>query len=153
MEETGAVQVQQGIGITQHLLEIVNDLRKISGTVDDEKKKEKYYDMIFQQLSKDEDRLLEEQEAEVEENPEKIAEFMSEMDGLTLENNNLYLEAIGMMIEFTNTEDPEMLTQAESTIKDADKILNEADDLNESLKSFLDEQDSIAEDQEEKTDE
>jgi len=137
-----------GTGITQYLRTIADDLLYISENEKDPDKKEEYYNQIFKQLEQDEMRLHKDSLTLDEEAHGNITEFLSEINDVMREGNILFMEAIGMMIEFTNTDNSELLAKALDSINEADGLLDRAEELNDDLKAFLDEQDKQAGDNE-----
>ncbi len=138
--EGSSQAMASGVGITVHLLQLLDDLAYINRNIQEEEKRNEYYKQVYNQLSNDEAMLRLNEEILNEEIPEEFEDFMCELNTTMKTSNILFMDAIKVMMKFIISEDPELLENAASTIDEGSKMLIKAAELNQILKDYLEQQ-------------
>jgi len=76
---------------------------------------------------------------EREEAPEKVAEICSDIDDKLVDSMNLFLDAVENMMEFIETEKPELIDNAKKDILKSEELIKQGDNLSIELEELFEE--------------
>lgn len=128
----------QQAGLTDYLAETAMDLLAVSEDEQDDGARADFYDETYRDLMDHSDRLgrlmtdLDEEEAE-----EEVWEICGPVDEIFIQTANMHMDAIDMMVEFMETEDPQLIGKITETLGEAAALLEEAEDMVGRLRSLI----------------
>ena len=137
VEETEMPPEEQPVSLPVHLKVIAQDLIAVSRHSNDPDQKAEFFKGIRNELELVGEELQMDMETFEEEAPEKIRKIVQDIDKNLLECQNLFLDAIENMLDFTETEDPQLIENANESIGEAEELMKKGDYLQRELEELL----------------
>ncbi len=134
------------LGLTKFIHILADDLLELSQKEElDKEKKLEYYEKIIEQLSKVEYEIKDDMKhIETMESTEsdKVTDMCAGIDENLTAAQNLFLEAIGLLREFSETESPDLIEKVKGILFDAQIHLNRGDELSQEMEAIAEDQES-----------
>lgn len=139
MDEKNKLEIieEEKVDLTDHLRTIADDLLEVSKSTDDPDQKEEFFRGIKEELEMVIAELQEDMEIFHEEMPDKIAEICRDMEKNLQECQDLYENAINILLKFIENKNPELIADAKKILNDAEEKIKKDDLMQEQLDTMI----------------
>lgn len=139
MDENNELEIieHEKVDLTEHLRIISDDLLAISKSENDPTQKTEFFKGIKEELELVISELQEDMDIFHQDMPEKVAEICKDMDKNLMECQKLYENAIGEMLKFIHSENPDLIVSAKKFLDEAEEKMKKDDLFQEQLDTLI----------------